>query len=118
MAGLLNFLTGVSLVLLAMVLVSVRREHIRVEYSVSWVGAALTLLAVSRSHWLVTRLADWLGIAEPPLALLAVVGCLFVLVIYRLSVVISALKDANIALTQRIAVLEYRIESAHGQIKA
>ena len=39
------------------------------------------------------------------------------IVIFRFSVVISALKDANIALTQRIAQLEYRIESAHDQSK-
>jgi hypothetical protein len=117
MAGLLNFLTGVSLILLAMVLVSVRRQHIRVEYSMSWFGAALTLLAVSRWQWVVERLATALEIDSPALALLTVVGCLFIIVIFRFSVVISALKDANIALTQRIALLEYRIESAHEQSK-
>ena len=36
---------------------------------------------------------------------------LFVLVLYRSSMVISSLKDANIALTQRLAILEFRIES-------
>ena len=117
MEGLLNFLTGVSLILLAMVLVSVRRQHIRVEYSMSWFGAAITLLVVSRWQWIVERLAAALHIDSPALALLTVVGCLFVIVIFRFSVVISALKDANIALTQRIALLEYRIESAHEQSK-
>jgi hypothetical protein len=117
MTGLLNFLTGVSLILLAMVLVSVRRQHIRVEYSVSWFGAAITLLAVSRWQWVVERLAAALRIDSPALALLTVVGCLFVIVIFRFSVVISGLKDSNIALTQRIAILEYRIESAHEQSK-
>jgi hypothetical protein len=44
MEGLLNLLTGVSLALIAIVMISVRRMHVRVEYSVSWFGAALTLL--------------------------------------------------------------------------
>ena len=35
-------------------------------------------------------------------------ACVFILVFYRLSVRISDLKDANIALTQRVAILEYQ----------
>ena len=50
MQGLLNFLTGLAVLLIASVLFSVRRSHIRVEYSVSWLGAALTLLVLSRAH--------------------------------------------------------------------
>ena len=48
MHHLLNVVTLLSLVLLAIVLVSVRRAHIRVEYSVSWLGAAVTLIVLSR----------------------------------------------------------------------
>jgi hypothetical protein len=36
---------------------------------------------------------------------------LFLLVLYRLSMMISSLKDANIALAQRLAILEFRLES-------
>jgi hypothetical protein len=49
MDRLLNVMTILSLVLMAVVLFSVRRSHIRVEYSVSWLGAALILLVLSRS---------------------------------------------------------------------
>jgi len=35
----------------------------------------------------------------------------FLLVFYRFSVIISELKDANIALAQRVAILQYRLES-------
>jgi hypothetical protein len=117
MAGLLNFLTGLSVLLIVMVLVSVRRSHIRAEYSVSWFGAALTLLVLSRSHPLLNWLAGFLGITSPPMALLMLVGCLFLLVLFRLSVIISALRDANIALAQRLAILEYHVESAHAEGK-
>jgi len=115
MQELLAFTTGMSVAVILLVLVSVRRRHIRVEYSVSWFGAALTLLLLSRWPAALERLAHWLGIGNPPLALLLIVGCLFLVVLFRLSVIISDLKDANIALTQRLAILEYRLGSAHGE---
>mgnify|MGYP001071336794 CR=1 FL=1 len=115
MEELLDFTTGMSLALLALVLFSIRRQHIRVEYSVSWFGAALSLLLLSRWPAALHRLAGWFGIGNPPLALVFIVGTLFLLVLFRLSVIISDLKDANIALTQRVAILEYRLESVHGQ---
>lgn len=118
MEGLLNFLTGLSLALIVIVLVSVRRSHTRVEYSVSWLGAALTLLLLSRCRWLLNWLASAFGIDSPPMALLTLVGCLFLLVLFRLSVILSALRDANIALTQRVAILEYQLESVHEESKS
>ena len=44
MDRLLNVTSVLSVILLVIVLVSVRRAHIRAEYSVSWLGVALTLL--------------------------------------------------------------------------
>ncbi len=117
MEGLLNFLTGLSVLLIIMVLASVRREHIRPEYSVSWLGAALTLLVLSRSHGTLNWMAGMLGIASAPMALLMLVGCLFLFVLFRLSVIISALKDANIALAQRLAIVEYHVGSTNAEIK-
>jgi len=104
-------MTGLSLALIVLVLISVRRAHIRVEYSVSWLGAAVTLLVLSRFRWLLEKLAGALGIADPPLALLLVVGCVFLLVLFRISIVVSELKDANIALAQRVAILEFHLRA-------
>ena len=118
MNGLLDFLTGLAVVLIVLVLFSVRRAHIRVEYSVSWLGAAVALLAISRLPGVLTRLASALDIDSPPLALITVAGCLFLLVLFRLSVIISNLKDANIALVQRVAILEYHLKSIHEKTEA
>jgi hypothetical protein len=117
MEGPLNFLTGLSIVLILMILFSVRRSHIRAEYSLSWLAAALTLLILSRSHPLLDWLAGALGFTSPPMALLMLVGCLFLLVLFRLSVIISALRDANIALAQRLAILEYYAGPANAEDK-
>jgi hypothetical protein len=106
-----NALTVFSLGLILLVLSSVRRQHIRVEYSVSWLGAGLMLLLLSRSSSLMKWLASVMGIQDPPMALLVAVLAVFLFVFYRFSVMVSNLKDANIALTQRIAILEYHLRS-------
>lgn len=113
MENLLNFIAALSIIIILMVLVSVRRAHIRVEYSVSWLGASLTLLVLSRCPGALERAATALGITYPPLVLVLLVGCIFLLVLFRFSIVISALKDANIALAQRVAILEFHLHTAH-----
>ena len=111
MDRLLNVVSILSLLLMAVVLFSVRRSHIRVEYSVSWLGAALILFVLSRSPGALYWIANQLGLTTPPLALLILVFVVFLVVIYRLSVVISDLKDANIAMAQRVAILEFQLQS-------
>jgi hypothetical protein len=115
---LLNVMAVLSIGLILLVLRSVRRAHIRVEYSVSWLGAALTLLLLSRSDWVLQRIGRLLGIADPALGLLLVAGWLFLIVFYRFSIIISDLKDANISLAQRIAILEFHLRSLDEKQKA
>ncbi len=113
MDRLLHIMTGFSILLILLVLLSVRRAHIRVEYSVSWFAAALALLILSQWRSLLERIAAAMGMksggSSAPLALLVVTGALFLLVLYRFSIMISTLKDANVALAQRLAILEYRL---------
>ncbi|MEQ1884130.1 MAG: DUF2304 domain-containing protein [Bryobacteraceae bacterium] len=115
MDQMLNVLTVFSILLLALVLVSVRRARIRVEYSVSWLLASTLLLVISQWPGLLARLPGWLGVSDTALALVMLCGGIFLVVLYRLSLVISDLKDSNIALIQRIAILEYRLESSKEQ---
>jgi hypothetical protein len=118
MPRLLNVLAVFSVALILAVLASVRRAHIRVEYSVSWLVAAVALLGLSRSAGTLRWIGDVLGVADPSLALLMVSGSIFIVVLFRLSLRISGLKDANIALTQRIAILEFRLETIDEKVKA
>src|SRR5947209_465484 len=108
MDRLLNFTTALSVLLMLLVLVSVRRAHIRVEYSVSWLAAAAALFVLSRSRGLLEMVAGELGITYPPLVLVLILGCVFVIILFRFSVIISKLKDDNIALAQKVAMLEYQ----------
>lgn len=106
-------LGGFSVLLFMLVLASVRREHIRVEYSVSWLVAATVLILVSFNRGLVLWLADLIGITDPPLVVLIFMFGVFLVVLYRFSLRISELKDNNIALAQRLAILEYQYRSTH-----
>jgi hypothetical protein len=113
MDRLLTATTILSIALMLLVLFSLRRSHIRVEYSVSWLAASVVLLVLSRSNGLLAWIANFLGLKDPPLALLMLVFGLFLLVFYRFSVIISDLKDANIAMAQRLAILEFQLQSHH-----
>ena len=118
MDRMLNVVTVFSILLLGLVLASVRRAHIRVEYSVSWLAAALVLLILSRWQGLLNRITAFLGMSDAPLALLMTAGAVFLIVLYRLSLMISHLKDSNIALVQRVAILEFRLECLDEKTKA
>jgi hypothetical protein len=111
MHHLLNVVTLFSVVLLVVILLSVRRAHIRVEYSVTWLAAAAALFVLSRSQPILEWCTRALGLSDPPIALLMIVFCVFLGVFYRFSMIISHLKDANIAMAQRVAILEYQIEA-------
>lgn len=114
---LLNVISAMLLVGFIWVLASVRRERIRVEYSVSWLLAAGSLLVLSRWRTLNQWLADALGVGDAALALVLVTGGAFLVVLYRLSIRISGLRDSNIKLAQRVAILELRLETVDEKSK-
>jgi hypothetical protein len=111
MQSLLNVTTVLSVLLLALVLLSVRRAHIRVEYSVSWLLAAFAMLVLSRARPVLDYLTRRFGIPDTPLTLFLIAGSVFLIMFFRFSVIISHLRDDNIALAQRVAILEYHIQS-------
>jgi hypothetical protein len=110
MVELLDLFTLLSILLLLIVLRAIRREHIRVEYSVSWLAAALALIALSRSGRLLEKAADALGVQDPALVLLFLILIVFLGVFYRFSRIVSELKEMNITLTQRVAILEFLLK--------
>jgi hypothetical protein len=104
-----------SLVLIVWVLSSVRRAHIRVEYSVAWLLAGTVLLILALWKALDDRIAAALGIPDGFIALAMIAGAAFLVVLYRLSLRISGLKDSSITLAQQVAILEFRLEALSQQ---
>jgi hypothetical protein len=111
MDRLLNVTTVLSIFLLAMVLFSVRRAHIRPEYSVSWLLAAAAMLILSRARPVLEYVTSHTGIPDTPLTLFLTAGSVFLVMFFRFSIIISHLRDDNIALAQRVAILEYHVRS-------
>ena len=85
-----------GVLLIGLVFFAIRRAHIRVEYSVSWLGAALVLLILAQWEWALGQVAEFLGVNNAPFALLLIILSLFLIVFYRFSLIISDLKDAHI----------------------
>jgi hypothetical protein len=111
MTSLMNATTVLSAILLLLVLVSVRRAHIRVEYSVSWLLAAAGMLVLSRARPLLEYVTKHTGIPDTPLTLFLIAGSVFLIMFFRFSIIVSHLRDDNIALAQRVAILEFHIRS-------
>lgn len=115
MERLFLILSILSILLILVVLRSLRRERIRVEHSVSWLLAAVALLALSVAHSPLASASKWLGLNNPAAALMAAILIVFLGVFYRFSRVVSELKDMNITLVQRVAILEHLVEGKDGQ---
>ena len=110
MDRLLNVTTGLSVMLLVMVLISVRRAHIRVEYSVRLAAGGRRHAGAVADAPGAGRVRNLIGLPDSPLALFLVAASFFLVMFFRFSVIISHLRDDNIALAQRVAILEYHIQ--------
>jgi heme A synthase len=109
MERLLWWTSVLSVVVIVMVLTAVRRAHIRVEYSVTWLVACVVLFALSQSHAVMGWIASMLGLQFAPTVLALVAGFIFVVMFFWTCMVISQLRDDNIALAQRVAILEFHL---------
>src|SRR3954454_16886037 len=117
MQSLLHVTTVLSIVLIAMILLSVLRARMRVEYSVTWLLAATAMLLLSLARPVLDFITKRAGIPDTPLTLFLIVGSIFLIMFFRFSVIISHLRDDNIALAQRVAILEYPLQSIHADEK-
>src|ERR1700733_6871480 len=109
METLLWWTSVISVVLIVMVLTALRRAHIRVEYSVTWLIACVALFALSRSKTVLGWIASTLGLGYAPTVLVLVAGLILVVMFFWTCVVISRLRDDNIALAQRVAIQEFHL---------
>jgi hypothetical protein len=88
-----------------------------VEYSIVWLVAAGAMLVLSRARPVLDRARDLIGLPDSPLALFMVGSSVFLIMFFRFSIIISHLRDDNIAMAQRVAILEYHVR-ALGEPKA
>jgi hypothetical protein len=98
----------IGLVTVAGTLVSLRRQHIRTEYSASWLVGGIILTALAAFPNTLDVLAKIFG-ASPDAVYLTAGGTLISALVFEVTRVVSRLRDENVMLAQRVAILEYRI---------
>ena len=82
----------------------------------SWLVAAVGLLVLSRHAVGNGIRGAHIGLGnDPPLALFLTAAAVFLIMFFRYSVIVSHLRDDNIALAQRVAILEFHIDRLRRQ---
>jgi hypothetical protein len=97
-----------GLLTIAGTLVSLRREYIRAEYSVSWLVVGIILTGLAAFPRLLDGVARDLEV-RPETCFLIAGGTLISTLVFEISRVVSRLRDENVMLAQRVAILEYQI---------
>ena len=105
-------------VLLAQIVWAVRREHIRVEYSMAWFAATLSLLILTLWDGALEKLASWLGVQNFSELMLLLAGLAFLFTFFRYSVELSSLKDHSIQAGQKIGLLEWELRKQKENVEA
>jgi hypothetical protein len=105
-----------SVGLLFIVLELVRRRRLKEEYSLLWLLTAVVLLALSLWRSSLDLIAKLMGIFYPPTALFVIGFGFVLLLLLYFSTIISQLSGENNSLTQRIAILDWRVRQLEEQI--
>jgi hypothetical protein len=102
----------IGLLIIVGTLISLRREHIRTEYSVSWLAVGVLLTALAAFPALLNGISARLEVS-PEVFFLTTGGTLISILVFGIARVVSRLTDENVMLAQRVAVLEFQMwESA------
>ncbi len=108
---------ALCVLLLLQIIRAVRREHIRVEYSMAWFGAAVILLVLSLWDAALQWLALALGIGDVSFVLMLLAGLVFLFTFFRLTIEVSTLKDHNILVSQKVGMLEWEIRRQEEELR-
>jgi multisubunit Na+/H+ antiporter MnhB subunit len=109
------FLCG--FVLFIMIFELVRRKKFREDLSIGWLLVGVSLIFSSFADLIIDPLAFKLGIHYPPALAFIIVVILLVLVMLYFSVAVSDLKSRNKELSQKIALLEYKLSRLYKKEK-
>jgi len=102
------FLMGVFLFVVIFELV--RKRKFREELSLIWLLIGLGLVLSSFADYIIDPLAATLGISYPPVFVFVIIFFLFVLATLYFSIVVSDLKSKNKELSQKVALMEYKLD--------
>ncbi|OGW40142.1 MAG: hypothetical protein A2X58_07260 [Nitrospirae bacterium GWC2_56_14] len=101
--------TGVSGIVLILVVELIRRGRLKERYALLWLLAGCVLLILSTTK-IIENVSQIVGIYYPPSALFLIAFLFLLLITLHFSVVISGLSDQNKRLAQEIALLRRDLE--------
>jgi hypothetical protein len=99
------FLAGI--VICASTLFALRREHIRAEYSIGWLGAGVVLAAAGLFPSGIKAVSA--GLMDVELSFLVAAGAVLASLVFCTTRLVSRLKDERVKLAQQAAILEFRM---------
>lgn len=99
-----------GLLLFFIILRLLRRKRFREELSILWLLVSISLSLGSVADLVIDPLAFVLGISYPPALIFLIFFFLVVLTMFYFSVVVSDLKSKNKELSQKVALMEYKIK--------
>lgn len=107
------FLVGTFLFIVILELV--RRRKFREELSLIWLLIGILLILGSFADRVIDPVAFSLGINYPPALVFMIISFFMVLAILYFSIVVSDLKSKNKELSQKIALMEYKLDKLHAE---
>ena len=105
---------AVSLLTLLAALELIRRNKLREDYALLWLGGGLVMLIMSLWPGSLRLLARLTGAAYPPSAIFIAALVVLTWLLLHFCVIVSTLTARLVRLSQRIAILEMRLEELRG----
>jgi Uncharacterized conserved protein (DUF2304) len=106
-----------AVILLLVIFELIRSRRLQERYALLWLLTGTVMLFFALWRGALATLSDAVGIRYPPSALFVLAGLFILLVLLHYSTVISELAEKNLALAQRLALLENRLreQSFHAE---
>jgi hypothetical protein len=99
-----------AIILLGIIFELIRSRRLQERYALLWLATGGVILFFALWRGALGRFADLIGIAYPPSALFVVASFFILVVLLHYSTVISELSERNLALAQRLALLEQELK--------
>jgi hypothetical protein len=99
-----------AIILLAVIFELIRSRRLQERYALLWLATGGVILFFALWRGALGEFADLVGIAYPPSALFVVASFFILVVLLHYSTVISELSERNLALAQRLALLEQQLK--------
>ncbi len=107
----------ISLLFLAAVIELIRRNRLKEKYSILWLFSALVLLLFSSWRTLLHKTSKLLQVDYPPSLLFMFAFVFLLFIVFHFSTAISKESERTKTLSQKIGLLEHRIEELEKELE-